>query len=72
MLQEQMNSITFADGTHISYLPLNKSFKMLRVHINPMLDFREHFLQITEDVKRCANALAKRKLSPSLKPLAIK
>jgi hypothetical protein len=34
ILQEQINSISFADGTHIKYLPPNKSYKMLRVHIN--------------------------------------
>ena len=44
---------------------------MLGVHINPMLDFREHFLHITKDVKRLANTLQKRKLSPPLKSLAI-
>jgi hypothetical protein len=45
---------------------------MLGVHINPMLDFREHFLHITKDVKKLAKALAKRKLSPPpLKTLAI-
>jgi hypothetical protein len=36
-----------------------------------MLDFREHFLHITKDVKKLARTLAKRKLSPSLKALAI-
>jgi hypothetical protein len=44
---------------------------MLGVHVNPMLDFREHFLRITKDVKKPAKTLAKRKLSPSLKTLAI-
>jgi hypothetical protein len=44
---------------------------MLGVHINPMLDFREHFLHITKDVKKLAKALAKRKLSPPLKSIAI-
>ena len=44
---------------------------MLGVHINPMLEFREHFLYITRDVKNLAKALAKRKLSPPLKSLAI-
>jgi hypothetical protein len=44
---------------------------MLGVYINPMLDFREHFLHITKDVKKLAETLAKRKLSPSLKSLAI-
>jgi hypothetical protein len=42
MLQEQISSITFMGGTHIKYLPPNKSCKMLGVHINPTLDFREH------------------------------
>ena len=64
ILKEQINSIIFTDGTHIKYLPPNKSYKMLGVHINPMLDFREHFHHITKDVKKLAIALAKRKLSP--------
>ena len=70
MLQEQIYSITFADDTYIKYLPPNKSYKML-VHINPMLDFREHIHPITKDVKKLFKALAKRKLSPPLKTLAI-
>jgi hypothetical protein len=44
---------------------------MLGVHINPMLDSKEHFHHITKDVKKLATTLAKRKLSPSLKSLAI-
>jgi hypothetical protein len=44
---------------------------MLGVYISPMLDFREHFLYITKDVKKPAKALAKHKLSPSLKSMAI-
>jgi hypothetical protein len=68
---EQIKSITFIDGTHIKYLPPNKSYKMLGVHIIPMLDVREHFLFITRDEKILAKALEKRKLSPSLKSIAI-
>ena len=67
MLQKQINSITFPAGTHIRCLPPNKSYTMLGFHINPMLDFREHFLHITNDVQKLAKALVKRKLSPSLK-----
>jgi hypothetical protein len=70
-LQEQINSIICADDTHIKYLPPNKSYKMLGVHVNPMLDFREYFQHITKDVKKLAKALAKRKLSPPLNSLAI-
>ena len=44
---------------------------MLGVHVNPMLDLREHFQHITKDVKKLAKALAKRKLKPPLKSLAI-
>jgi hypothetical protein len=36
-----------------------------------MLDFREYFLHITKDVMKLAKALAKRKLSPPLKIIAI-
>ena len=66
ILQEQINSITFADGIRIKYLPPNKLYKMIGVHISPMMDFREHFLHITKDVKKLAKALAKIKLSPHL------
>ena len=37
---------------------------MLGVHINSMLDFREHLHHITKDVRKLAKALAKRKQSP--------
>ncbi len=40
---------------------------MLGVHINPVLDFREHFTHITKDVLKLAKALADRRLSPSYK-----
>ena len=64
ILQEQINSITFADGTHVKYLPPNKSYKMLGVHINPMFDFREHFLHITKDVKKTSQGPSKTKTKP--------
>ena len=59
------------DGTHIKYLPPSKSYKMLKIHINPMLDFREYFTFITKDVQRFAKTLSKRKLSLSLKTLTV-
>jgi hypothetical protein len=37
---------------------------MLEVHINMVLDFREHHTFITRDVRKLAKELAKRKLSP--------
>ena len=64
ILQEQINSITFADGTHITNLPPNKSYKMLGVHISPMLDFTEHFLHITKDVKKTSQNPSKTKTKP--------
>ena len=70
LLQEHINSIIFADATHIKYLPPNKSYKILGVYIDPMLDFREHFIIITKGVKKLAKTLAIRKLNPTLKTLA--
>ena len=61
-LQEHINTISFLDGSRITYFPPNKSYKMLGVHINPVLDFREHFTNITKDVRKLAKALTKRKL----------
>jgi hypothetical protein len=44
---------------------------MLRVHINTVLDFREHHTHITKDVRKLAKALTRQKLSPSYKTLVI-
>ncbi len=44
---------------------------MLGVHINPILDFREHFMHITKDVRKLAKALTNRKLSPTYKTLVV-
>jgi hypothetical protein len=37
---------------------------MLGIHINMFLDFREHHIYITKDVRKLAKTLANRKLSP--------
>jgi hypothetical protein len=55
--------------SHIS--PLTSHKKMLGVHVNPVLDFREHFTHITKDVCKLAKALTSRKLSPPYKTLVI-
>ena len=70
-LQQQINTISFSDGSHITYLPPNKSYKMLGVHINPILDFKDHFMHITKDVRKLAKALTNRKLSPPYKTLVV-
>ncbi len=44
---------------------------MLGVHINPFLNFREHFVHITKDVRLLAKALINRKLSPPYKTLVV-
>jgi hypothetical protein len=44
---------------------------MLGVHINPVLDFREHFTNITKGVRKLANALTNRKLSSPYKTLLV-
>jgi len=45
---------------------------MLGVHINTVLDFREHHTYITKEVKRLAATLSKRKLRPTYKTLIVK
>ena len=70
-LRSQISTIKFEDGTPIKYLPPNKSYKMLVVHINPMLDFRDHLKHITTDIRKLAKALTKRLLSPNRKQLVI-
>jgi hypothetical protein len=59
LLSSQISTIKFEDGTPIKYLPPNKSYKMLGVHINPMLDFRDHLKHITTDIRKLAKALEK-------------
>ena len=66
------NKLNHIHKRHPHQIPTTKQIKkMLGFHINPMLDFREHFLHITKDVKQLAKALATRKLSPPLKALTI-
>ena len=70
-LQEQINTISFLAGSRITYLPPNKSYKILGVHINPVLHFREHFTHITKDVRKLAKVLTNRKHSPPYKTLVV-
>jgi hypothetical protein len=44
---------------------------MLGVHINPMLDFRDHLKHITTDIRKLAKVLTKRLLSPNRRKLVI-
>ncbi len=44
---------------------------MLGVHINLVLDFREHFVHIARDVRKLAEALTNKKLSPPYKTLVV-
>jgi len=44
---------------------------MLGVHINNVMDIREHHVHITKDVRKLAKALTKRKISAPFKTLVI-
>jgi hypothetical protein len=44
---------------------------VLGVHINPILDFTEHYNHITKDVRKLATALTKPQISPGRKILVI-
>lgn len=70
-LQEQIHTITFPDGSHIQYLPPNKSYKILGVHINTVLDFREHHTYINKEERKMASALSNRKLIPTYTTLVV-
>jgi hypothetical protein len=67
ILRSQLNTIKCEDGSPIRHLPPNKSDKMMGVHINPMLDFRDHLKHVTTDVRQLAKALTKRLPSPNKK-----
>jgi hypothetical protein len=71
LLMNQISTIKFENGTNITYLPPNKSYKMLGVQINPMLDFRDHLKHITTEVRKIARVLTKRRLSPNRKQRVI-
>ena len=58
-------------GPSLKFLPPNKSYKMLGVHINPMLDFSEHFQRVTSEVRKISAVLRRRKLSPYRKQMVI-
>ncbi len=71
LLVNQINKIKFDDGTNVKYLPPKKSYNMLGVQINSMLDFRDHLKHVTMDVQLIAKVLTKRKLSPCREKLMI-
>jgi hypothetical protein len=71
LLTNQINTIEFEAGTNIKYLLPNTSYKMLGVQINPMLDFKDHLKHITTEVRKPAQVLTKRRLSPNTKQLVI-
>ena len=66
-LRQQIETIELGEGTHLKFLPLNRSYKMLGVHVNAMLDFRDHYEHITKDVRKIAAVLQHNKLSPGRK-----
>ena len=59
ILRSQITTIKFEDGTPFRYIPPNKSYKMLGVHTNPMLDFRDHLKHITTDIRKLAKVLTR-------------
>jgi hypothetical protein len=59
------------DGSPIKYLPPNKSYKMLGIHIKTILDIGEHHTHIIKDARKLATALSKKKLSPTYKILVV-
>ncbi len=71
LLSCQINTIKFEDGTPIRHLTPTKSYKILGVQINPMLDFRDYLRNATTDVRQIANVLTKRLISPNRKSQVI-
>ena len=55
----------------MKFLPPDKSYKMLGVHINPVLNFTEHFQHVTGEVRKLAAVLRRRRLSPARKQQVI-
>ena len=58
-------------GPSMKFLPPNKSYKMLGVHINPVLNFTEHFQHVTGEVRKITAVLRRRRLSPARKQQVI-
>ena len=74
ILRNQIASIDLTgepDGPTLKFLPPDKSYKMLGVHINPLLNFSEHFQHITGEVRKLAKVLQRKRLSPTRKQLVI-
>ena len=69
--EAKITKIKFEDGSPIRHLPPNKSYNMLGVHINPMLDFRDHIKHVTSDVRQLTKTPTKRLLPPNRKKQVI-
>jgi hypothetical protein len=67
-----MHTITCLDGSQITYNPRNKTYKILGVHINPDLHFREHFIHIAKYFRKLAKVISNMKLSPPNKKPKLK
>ena len=59
------------EGNRLKYLPPTSSYKMLGVHINPLLNFTDHYNYITKEVRSIASVLRMHKLSPGRKQCII-
>jgi hypothetical protein len=71
LVTNQINTIKIEDMSNIKYLSPNKSYKMLGVQLNTMLDFSDELNHITTEVRQLARVLTKRRLSPNRKQLVI-
>ena len=62
-LKQQINTIELLPGRKVKFLPPNSSYKVLGVHVNHMLNFRDHFQATTKDVRKLIRTLQNFKLS---------
>ena len=70
LLEDQISTIRLSgnsQGPKLAYLPPTSSYKMLGVHINPLLDFNDHFRAIMASVQALIPPLKRANLSPGRK-----
>ena len=74
LLKQQLHTINLTGqpgGVGLKLRAPNESYKVLGVQLNPLLNFKDHFVAVTSEVRQISTVLKRTLLSPNRKQLII-
>ena len=74
LLKQQLHTINLTGqpgGVGLKFRAPNESYKVLGVQLNPLLNFKDHFVAVTSEVRQISTVLKRTLLSPNRKQLII-